>query len=264
MKQTLLILFAFFTFSLLAQEKAFHIGGFGNFSSCWIINQNNFGTLDGFNNNFAKRSELDYALTFGGGMGVMAGYNISKRHGVEVGLYFDKAGQKYNDDIGQDNYTTSPTSIDYVNVKRNVKLSYIKLPVLYKFELVPKRRSLSKTVNYYFEVGPQFAYLLSVYEKVQIADPNIGNNLSGVPESEKFRKTDAGLAINNGVQIRINKNIYCNAALNLYFGLVDINGKTIKDLEYFSKNDVAYRQSNNFTAAINVGIHYLFVSRGYY
>lgn len=250
--------------NLKAQEKAFHIGLAGVFSNNWILNQNNFGTLDGFNNNFAKRSELDYAITFGGGAGIDVGYNISKRHGIQSGLYIIKQGQRYKDEIGQENYTTSPTSIDYIEVKRNVKLNYAKIPILYKFELVPKRRSMSKTVNYYLSVGPEIGFLFGVFEKVEIADANIQNNLSGVRESEKFRKIDAGLSINNGVQIRLNKNVYFNTGLHLYFGLIDINGKKIKDLEYFSKNDVKYKPSHNFNASINVGVHYLFVSKGYY
>ena len=47
-------------------QKAFHFGGMANFSNSWILNQNNFGTLDGFNNTFARRSELDYSITIGG------------------------------------------------------------------------------------------------------------------------------------------------------------------------------------------------------
>lgn len=250
--------------NVLAQEKAFHIGLAGVFSNNWILNQNNFGTLDGFNNNFAKRSELDYALTFGGGAGIDVGYNISNRHGIQSGVYILKQGQRYKDEIGQENYTTTPTSIDYIEVKRNVKLNYAKIPVLYKFELVPKRRSIKNVVNYYMSIGPEIGFLFGVYEKVQIADSNIQNNLSGVRESEKFRKFDAGLSLNNGVQIHLNKNVYFNTGLHLYFGLLDINGKTIKDLEYFSKNDVKYKPSHNFNASINVGIHYLFVSKGYY
>lgn len=261
------VLIAFFltnTTMVFAQEKALHIGFAGVFSSNWIINQNNFGTLDGFNNDFAKRSELDYALTFGGGAGIDVGYNISVRHGIQSGIYVIKQGQRYKDEIGQENYTTTPTSIDYIEVKRNVKLNYARIPVLYKFELVPKRRTQRSPVNYYMSVGPELGFLFGVYEQVKIADPNIGNNLSGVVESEKFRKFDVGLSINNGVQIRLNKNIYFNTGLHLYFGLIDINGKKIKDLEYFSKNDVKYKPSHNFMANINVGIHYLFVSKGYY
>lgn len=138
-------------------QKAFHLGGMANFSNPWIINQNNFGTLDGFNNPFARGSELDYTITLGGGFGVIGGYNISKRHGIEFALYYDKCGQKYNVDVYQDTNTSSNFPVE---VKQNVKLNYIKLPILYKFELVPKRRGMTKKVNYFFEVGPQIAYLL--------------------------------------------------------------------------------------------------------
>ena len=104
------ILFIGFLFSFLdlsAQTKAFHIGGGMKISSSWILNQNNYGTLDGFNNVFARRSELDYATTLGGGAGVVAGYFFTKKHSIDVGVYFDKAGQKYKDEIFQDIASTN-------------------------------------------------------------------------------------------------------------------------------------------------------------
>lgn len=254
--------FLFFLFQTKAQSKGFHLGASANFTSTWIINQNNFGTLDGFNNRFAQGSELDYTITLGGGLGIDAGYNFSRRHGIQASLIYDKCGQKYHGTIYQE---TEDRSDNFpVEVKRNVKLNYIKLPLLYKFELVPKRRSLSKKINYYFAVGPQIGALLSVYEEVKIDYPGIPNNLAGVPESEKFRNIDVGLVLQNGLQYRVNKNTYLNAALNLYVGLIDINGATIRDLAYFSDNDVDYKPSHNFHASLNVGIHYLFVSKGYY
>ena len=252
------LLISFFNASA---QKAFHLGGMANFSSPWIINQNNFGTLDGFNNPFARGSELDYNITLGGGFGVVGGYNISQRHGISFALFYDKCGQKYHGKVYQDDNMSSNFP---VNVTRNVKLNYLKLPILYKFELVPKRRSMTKKVNYFMEIGPQVSYLLSVYEGINIDYPGIGNNLAGIPESDKFRKIDAGLAINNGIQYRFNKNVYMSTSLNLYFGLLDINGKVIRDLDYFSNNDVKYRPSHSFNVALNLGVHYLFVSKAYY
>lgn len=244
-----------------AQEKAFHFGAAAHLGNPWIINQNNFGTLDGFNNSFARSSELDYSITVGGGFGIVGGYNISKRHGIQASLFYDKCGQKYKGIVFQEDNMSSNFPVD---VTRNVKLNYIKLPIVYKFELVPKRRSLSKKFNYFFEVGPQFAYLVSVYEDVKIDFPGIGNNLAGVPESDKFRNIDIGMAINNGVQYRLNKNLYMSASLNFYVGLLDLNGEAIRELEYYSKNDLKYRPSHSFNAALRFGVHYLFVSRGYY
>lgn len=246
--------------NLLAQEKAFHIGLAGVFSSNWILNQNNFGTLDGFNNSLVKRSELDYEFTFGGGGGIDFGYNFSNRHGIQSGLYIIKQGQKYKDEMGQE----IGSSLKYVEVKRNIRLNYIKIPILYKFELLSKRGNSYKKVNYFFSLGPEVGILYKVNETVEIADPTIENNIEGVKDSDKFKPIDIGFSINNGINIRANKNLYFSTSINLCIGLMDINGKTIKDLEYFSKNDVKYKPSHNFNASINVGIHYLFVSRGYY
>lgn len=264
--KVMLVRVVFFTvilfsiFDLSAQDKAFHIGGGAKFANSWILNQNNFGTLDGFNNVYAKRSELDYKLTFGGGAGIVAGYFFTKRHSVDLALYFDKAGQKYEDNIYQDIGSTNYA----VNVKRNVKLTYVKIPVLYTFNLVNDRRTVFEYVNYYFSVGPQVAFLATVYETVKIDDPDIKNNLANVPKSEKFRKFDIGLTFNNGMRYRINKQLYLNLGVDIYVGLIDINGKTIRKLEYYSKNDVKYSPSHNFNVALNAGVHYIITPKAYY
>ena len=149
-------------------------------------------------------------------------------------------------------------------MKRSIKLNYIKVPVLYTFNLVNERRSIFEYVNYYFSVGPQISGLISVNETVEIDDPSIGNNLEEVPEKEKFRNFDIGLAINNGVRYRINKKIYLNFGIDVYVGLIDINGKTIRDLAYFSKNDVKYKPSHSFNVGLNIGMHYIFTQKAYY
>jgi len=247
-------------FLLRAQNKSFHIGGSFNVASSWILNQNNYGTLDGFNNVYARRSELDYATTIGGGGGINAGYFFTKKHSMETALYFDLAGQKYKDEIFQDIGSTNYQ----VAVSRIVKLNYLKIPVLYTFNLVNERRSIFEYVNYYFSVGPQFAALVSVAETVEIEDPSIDNNLENVAKKDKFRNFDVGFCINNGIRYRATRQIYLNFGINIYVGLIDINGKTIRDLEYFSKNDVKYKPSHNFNAALNVGVHYIFTQKRYF
>lgn len=256
----LILLLSFF--SVQAQKNTFHIGGALSLTSPWILNQNNYGTLDGFNNDYARRSELDYKFGIGGNFGIVAGYNVTKRSGIQFSLFFDQAGQKYLDNISQE--TNNGRSTFPVEVQRNIKLNYLRLPIMYKFELQPKSRSVRKTAIYYCAFGPQFSYLVSVYESVKIADPSIGNNLAAIPESDKFRKLDMGLAINNGVQLYVRNDLYFNVGINLYVGLVDINGKTIRNLEYFSKNDVEYRPSYSFNAGLNAGVHYLFIKREFY
>lgn len=72
------------------------------------------------------------------------------------------------------------------------------------------------------------------------------------------------MSINNGIQYRLNKNVYLSTSLNLYVGLIDINGKVIRDLDYYSNNDVKYKPSHSFNPSINFGLHYLFIPREYY
>lgn len=254
-------LFAFFSIVFFIQaQEGFHIGAKASFSTPFIINQNNFGTLDGFNNQFAKKSELGYKIAVGGNFGMAAGYNFSDHYGFQFELLLDKMGQKYAGDIKQD---VGSTNFD-VLVKRKVNLLYLNLPLLFKYEAKTRKMGRKKKIKYYLTVGPQVGFLLSVYETVEIDNPDIPNNLANIQEREKFQSIDFGLAINNGVNIYFNRWVYLNAGLDLYFGLVDINGNSIKDLGYFSDNDVEYKPSHNFRPALNVGVHYLLTQRKFY
>lgn len=250
----------FFVFSIAQAQKDFHLGVTASFSTPFIINQNNFGTLDGFNNEFARTSELDYRVALGGTFGVSMGYNFTEKYGLQWELLIDKLGQKYDGIVKQD---IGATNYD-VLVKRQLNLIYVNFPLLFKFEGKNVLGVGKKKLKYYLTAGPQIGALLSVYEVVEIADATIPNNKGNIQEREKFRNLDFGLAVNNGILFYWQRNMYFNASFNLYFGLLDINGKTIRDLEYFSNNDVSYKPSHNFRPAINVGYHYIFTTRRFY
>lgn len=224
-------------------QRGFNVGATAIFSNSWILDQNNFETLDQCD--AIARSELAYKFTLGYNVGITYGYNFNKRFGIQSAIYYTKAGQKY-----EDTFNPGPTCPNPYHVIRKVDLRYIQFPLHFKVKF-----DAGKNFRMYTLLGPQFGALLSATETVNINDVERTDLTS---EDEKFRKFDWGVSLGFGTEYFITKNIYANFGLITYYAIGDLNGEKIKDVEWFSKNDVKYRSSHNFRVGLSVGIHYLF------
>jgi hypothetical protein len=259
MKRTLLLLLLVLTFFFGYSQKGFYLGMSGTFNSTWILNQNNYGTLEPFKQPYVKQSEMDYALTWGGNAGIVFGYNFTRQLGLKAELQYNVTGQKYEDNfegpatvpVGNDSVTLGSASTR-VNVKRNIKLHYIQIPLLFKV-LAGK----SEKAKFLFCIGPQIGFRTFASEQVKVGDIPY-DNLAFTP-SQKFKPVDVGLALQTGVEIYPTDYLFIDIALSVYGGLNDLNGKVLKQLEWFSKNDITYQKSYNFRAGLMVGVHYIFV-----
>ncbi len=252
-KNFLLVFVLFIAVSLLAQE-GFHIGANGSFNTTWILNQNNYGTLAAFSTPIVKQSEMDYKPTWGGNGGIVLGYNGDKNWGVQMEVQYNATGQKYEDNF------QGPATIPEgtfgsgggrVNVKRDVKLSYIQIPVMAKF--TSNKGYVAKA---YVMLGPQFGIRLTASEEVKVAGYVYSTEPLAYTSKEKFQTFDVGLVVQTGADIYATDNLYFNAGITIYGGLYDINGAVLKN--WFSKNDPSYQKSYNFRAGITAGVHYIF------
>lgn len=240
-------------------QKGFHLGLSGTFSSTWILNQNNYGTLEPFKQAYVKQSEMDYLSTWGGNGGISLGYQFTKNFGLKAELQYNVTGQKYEDNfegpatvpVGNDSVTMGSASVR-VNVKRNIKLQYIQIPVMFKV-LAGK----NEKAKFLFCIGPQIGFRTYASEEVKVGDIPY-NNLPLTP-AQKFKPVDIGLALQTGVEVYPLPYLFIDIALSAYGGLNDLNGKAMKELEWYSKNDVGYQKSYNFRAGLLVGVHYIFV-----
>jgi hypothetical protein len=244
-------------------RKGLHIGAVGSFNSVWITNQNNYGTLNEFNEQIVRQSEMDYLFTWGGNVGVELGYNFHKRWGIQIEPSFAWAGQKYDDDfLGPvaKSDATSPIHVPetrYVNVQRTVRLNYFQLPLMLKFQT-----RLDDRTNFFVMVGPQVGFLTSATEEVKV-NYNVYDALRFTAD-QKFQKIDVGLALNLGLDIYPTDWLYISVGLPTYVGLTDINGNVLKKLEWYSKNDLNYQKSKNFRIGLQLGAHYFFNREGGY
>jgi len=254
MKKNILLVLACSATLMLSSQKGFHIGAGGSFNTTWILNQNNYGTLAAFSTPIVKQSEMNYKPTWGGNAGIVLGYNGDKNWGIQAEIQYNVTGQKYEDNF------LGPATIPEgtlgagggrVNVKREVKLSYIQIPVMAKF--TSNKGHIAKA---YIMVGPQFGVRVSASEEVKVADFVYSSEPLAYTSNEKFQTFDVGVVLQTGADIYATDKLYFNAGITVYGGLFDINGSVLKN--WFSKNDPSYQKSYNFRAGINLGVHYIF------
>jgi hypothetical protein len=298
-KITLIVLLSFLALTASARRqmrrsyfdgmlrKGLHVGAQGSFNSTWILQQNNYNTLNLFYLAIVRQSEMDYVFTWGGQVGGEIGYNFIKRFGIEFDPSFSWAGQSYDDNFtgpvavmanGQTgNITVNGTSYtnvnlpdpqyavikngvttypywsgnyNYVNVRREVKFTYLQFPIYAKYQT-----HIGDIANYYLMVGPQVNYRESASESVWVNYYPYANPNNFTPD-QKFKKLDYGVSLNTGVDIYATDWMYFNLGLVSFIAINDLNGDALKNLGWYDKNHVSYQQSRNFYMGFHAGIHF--------
>jgi opacity protein-like surface antigen len=237
----LFFLILMFAFTYAHGQKGLHAGFRAGISSAWILPQNNARTLEDYPD--IAKSELAYKLKFGYNFGGVLGYNFNNNYGFQTEFLYEKTGQDY-----EDNFTPQAGPL---NAIRNIDLSYLSIPVLFKYTSKNK-----ENIKAYGLIGPQFGYLLRAKETVIL---NSVEKIDNIKAFDKFRHFDGGLGIGGGVDMFFMQNFYLNIGIYTYFGLSDINSDEIRN--FISKNDNQYQGSKNFRGNLNIGFHYLFSKR---
>ncbi|MBC8172984.1 MAG: PorT family protein [Chitinophagales bacterium] len=252
---SLIMCSSFFAFSQTGLHAGVNIG----LNSTWILNQNNYGY-----------SEMGYELKFGAYPGLAFGYNITPMHGVQIEMNYAMLGQNYFDrmrDFSLGDTIGKPVKVD---TYRYVKLNYLHIPVLYRFQTEKAKKD---KIEFHIMAGPVIGLLLSAdqYYESDIADngtlvkleyeyapESLIHDFDSTPEVEEpleyFTKLDIGLQLDAGVDIYITDNIYVTPAIKVYYGFADVNTEP-------TRNILNYTASHNSFAGIHIGIHYLVVQK---
>lgn len=230
--------------SVLAQ-RGVRLGATYNPSAVFIVKQNNYETLDGCA--VISRSELDYKAKWGYTVGGIVGFNFNKSLGLYSGIRYVRTGQNYEDTFNPGTqFCPSP-----YHVVREVDLRYLRVPLMFQYTLSFKNPKFKM----YTEIGPYIGWLKSANETVVINDVE---RTDLTPTIDKFNKMDVGVSFGVGGEYFITRSFYLSLGLATDFGITDMNGTAVKDLEWFSKNDVGYLKSHNFNAGLSIGVHYIF------
>jgi hypothetical protein len=260
-------------------REGFHMGVQGSINSVWILNQNNYNTLDLFYVPIVRQSEMDYVFTWGGQVGVDIGYNFKKKWGIDFQPAFSWAGQTYDDDFsGPVAAIPDPTHVGqflpdpnvknaalyfrgdytYVNVRREVKFNYIQFPVYARFQT-----HIGDIANFYVMLGPQLNYRSSASENVWVNHAAYVNPNNFTPD-QKFQKLDIGVGLQTGIDIYATEWCYFNIGITSFIAVNDLNGNVLKSLDWYSKNDLDYQSSRNFYIGLHAGVHFYLDKQHYY
>jgi len=246
-----LVLFCAAITTITAQKaKNFEVGLQAGYSNTWIINQNNYGL-----------PELDYDPYWGSGFNFQAGYNFTSEMGVFIEIGLANTGQNYKDN----NYThnVGDETISFSDVKRTIDMSYLNIPVFFKYatgEGVARFRLL---------VGPQFGFLqkaeqefigdgqdfanIEAYQNWEMSngkEVNVGEK----DIKERYNNMDISLVLDLGADIFvIQEMLYLSVAFRGYYGFTDINA-TDYQVENYDGN---YDPSHNAGGGFFFGVHYI-------
>jgi hypothetical protein len=184
-------------------------------------------------------------------LGIAAGYNFNKKLGLVASVSFNKSGQHYDDTY----HPGSAFCPDPYHVKRNIDLTYIQVPLMFKYNFGPYK----KKTKIYAMAGPEVGLLLGAKEQVWINDAPKTDLL---PANQKFKSVDLGIALGTGIDYFITPQLYFEAGFLGYVSVLDINSGFIKNVNWFGDNNVSYKKSYNLHPGIDVGIHFLFNKGG--
>jgi len=220
------------SFPSLAQ-KGLYIGVAGTGQSTWITNQENYGL-----------KPLDYVSTFGAGVNLNLGYDLTNHIGLKIEIGYDQIGQKY-----------SKTRSDSV-FSRNVKLNYLSIPVMFKY------RTGGAIAKFYFAIGPQFNMLLSANQTYQMNGTTFTDTLKTISGTkfavgqgsikERFASTDIFARMDLGVEITLVKHLMIDIGIKMGYGLMDINATDYR----LKDNDGNYNASHPIFGGLTLGLNY--------
>ncbi|MGF6847311.1 hypothetical protein QFZ51_002546 [Chitinophaga sp. W3I9] len=130
--------------------------------------------------------------TLGGRLGVYAEYDFTKKWGLQPELLFSQVGPKRDDDFGA-KYISAGND----NANKSIKLSYITLPLLLRY-------NVNKLIT--INAGPQYSYLFYANENLL----NYNRNA--------FKRSDLGVAAGATLNFDI-LHVYARYVL----GLMNVN-----------------------------------------
>lgn len=194
MKKIFLVL-ALIAYGYTSNAQGFNIGLGGGIYSTWLVNKNVSDQGD----------ELDFAVTFGGQLGVNGSYYFSDKMGVGFGLLFSGHNQKYTGEFGPDD-----------SYEAKVKLRYLDVPLMIRFG--------GGSGGAYFEMGPQFGFLMSAKEQFE-STPASTSDYEDKNIKDNLKSMNIAGVIGFGVDIDASENVSVTTGLRLGWGFTDVTTK---------------------------------------
>lgn len=249
------IKFLTLTFFLFFQIKNINAQVFagvdGGYLVPQLIQQNNYGF-----------TELDYEFSGRSTFGLSVGYAGYNKHHIQTGIKFTKLGQNYSSRINE------------VKHQKNVKLSYIMIPVSYKI-VFGDTETNSYATRAFFSVGGYFSLLNRVETNWSLDELNVemvpflesidsrgnildiaqlagGNGLED--DKDLFESIDYGVMASFGFRTFLKEGLAFNVEFLGGYGFADVNAEAWR----LNNAEGVYNPSQNVFGGIQWGLHYYF------
>ncbi len=199
-----------------AQFALWHYGIIGGPSSTWLLNSNasNIG------------AQLNYKSTISGGFGVSLTRNFVEKIGVKLDLIYSMHNQKYGADVA-----TNGSVIPY---EAETKLSYLDIPIMLH---------VGKSNGFYFEVGPQFGFLMGAKDDMTFTDATYSAaNWTDKDRKADFNSMNIAADIGFGYNFSVVKLLSIDIGLRFGYGLTDVT-------KQFTESDMA-TNDHGFTSNV--------------
>ncbi len=189
----------------------------------WILNQNDFD----------EGGLLDHKPTYGVAIGAHAGLNFSDKFGAQIGILYSAQGQDYEQTVN-----------DIVVNEYAKKLTYIKIPLLFKFNGDPDAGAYFQGV-----VGPQLGLLTNA--EVEGNPP--GTLL--IPNSkDAYNSVDLSAVLGLGVGIKMTDALRLGLMFRFDVSLGDIENKD----DFWTETIHFSRESSqNVTGGLMISLNYV-------
>jgi len=215
-------------------QQCLYIGGGATLTMPFIVNQNDYG---------ANMLELNYKNRLGYGINGTLGINMHDNMGLHFEAGYAHMGQKYEDNFANAYYPGKHT--------KDIKLDYFQFLAAYHANSYAYK-------NYQFDaiIGPQFGFLMHSNFSYKVNGVETPYPLQDAIDfhatypvatdyKDFFKKFDAGLAVQGGVNILPIEAIAINIGLRVYYAFTDLNSKTYTT----HKN---YAPSHNFYGGLHL------------
>lgn len=228
MKKLLLVALVALGINQVSAQKGLELGVYAQPQNTWILNQED---LD-------KGAELDYQTTIKTAYGVNVGFNFTNTLGIRSGLMLSTQGQKYKGEGVGYSFTSEQ------------KLSYIKVPVLLKFNSNPSAKT-----SFLFNIGPEFGVL----SKAQSTSDGtyLGANIkTDNDNTNAYNNLDIAAVMGLGLQANLGHNLNLNFMFRFSYSIMDIENKDAKNSvggAYYAPDRT---KANNLIAGFQLGLNY--------
>jgi len=210
MKRIIIICFAaLMGFNANAQFALWHYGIIGGPSSTWLINSNASG----------MGQDLNYTSSMGGTIGLSLTRNFVEKVGIRIDLLYSMHNQKYNGTVGDTSFFSSTYSYN-----TETKLTYFDIPIMLH---------LGKSNGFFFEVGPQFGFLLGAKEDFTITPAGSSPSVveSNANYKSDFNSMNIAAVLGFGYNFSVVGLLSIDLGIRLGYGLTDVT-KTFPETDW--------------------------------